>query len=954
MLHRSSEHPEAVFSNRLCDFESTFFSVGQVANSRRVTPTTGPNVVKLHHDTLPNHHILPNWRLRFLRNTSHLTYRDGTVFGRQQIQYGVLGVFLLVWVGGCQSIRLPAIDPSGDSVFLTDRSTGLLIPETGVAAPTNWPFLPDPAFSQPPSIPACDIPGQPPYIIQGTRDPCGVQSCLDGCAIKKKLHNTYQDPIKNGTLRVDPDQTVARVGTEVVLRAGLCGLDGYLVTKQPIEWTMSQESRGHIVSVGNATSSLTSFLPSSFYGNDARKYSGNYAVGKTTTTRKTITRGTKTVEDDFDLAKGENWLSVTSPEAGVSHITVWAPNATNWDQRRKTVTINWVDAEWQFPKPVVAAAGRPATLVTRVRRQSGAGAESMKVRYEIEDDRAEFIDGGYVREVLVDAKGDATVQLVQTGEQGGSVRVNMTLIRPPTSSSDLPDMILAKEVTTVTWAAPALQLRFTAGPSVVGQEDTAIYRFEVSNPGHSPLTNAIVDLRIPAGMRFVNAKPTPTGIGTTSLRWKLGNIAPEEVVKVELELSAPIDNVGVNVCADVQCDEGLSDNDCYTTRVFSSHLKLELDSEPSVVQGDIFEMQIRVTNTGPTEMTGVRIIANYAAGLSHKFDQANPRKLAVESLTPGDGRIAPRETVTMALRFDTPVLGQQCITIEARDGSQDHNDTINRCVQVQPPSAPPADARVSVQFLQGPNQLIVGEKDFYTIEVTNPANVPLTQLDVILELPQELSLESSRPDAAGGPGEFTWQIPRLEGGKSVTIETRIAAIAASPGARMDVSVRTAEGREDHDAKETRIVAAQVQPDRQPDNPPNVNRADRDGDNVSATGLRVKIDSLAVNEEVGQPIVFIVRITNEGNLADRDVELKVTLPESVVVAKLPASAGRPRNGIIRFEPIRTLRAGEKNIEYRIEVRPRVQGKLTIKAEVTSWRVSDPIEDIQDVMVLDRAP
>jgi hypothetical protein len=117
---------------------------------------------------------------------------------------------------------------------------------------------------------------------------------------------------------------------------------------------------------------------------------------------------------------------------------------------------------------------------------------------------------------------------------------------------------------------------------------------------------------------------------------------------------------------------------------------------------------------------------------------------------------------------------------------------------------------------------------------------------------------------------------------------------------------------------------------------------------------VKIDRLAVNEEVGQLIVFIVRLANRGNLADRDVELKVTLPESVVVARLPASAGRARNGIIRFDPIRTLRAGEKNIEYRIEVRPRVAGNLTIKAEVSSWRTPSSIEDTQTVTVLNRAP
>ena len=206
---------------------------------------------------------------------------------------------------------------------------------------------------------------------------------------------------------------------------------------------------------------------------------------------------------------------------------------------------------------------------------------------------------------------------------------------------------------------------------------------------------------------------------------------------------------------------------------------------------------------------------------------------------------------------------------------------------------------------------------------------------------------------------FGWSIGQLDAGKSAKIETRIGANAASPGAKVDVSVRTAEGREDHASMETRIVASQVRPEVQPEDPPagNANggaRAEADGGATAPSGLHVKIDRLAVNEEVGQPIVFIVRLANRGNLADRDVELKVTLPESVVVARLPASAGRARNGIIRFDPIRTLRAGEKNIEYRIEVRPRVAGNLTIKAEVSSWRTPSSIEDTQTVTVLNRAP
>jgi len=845
-----------------------------------------------------------------------------------------LGTLLLLVISGCQSVRLPAIDPSGESFLLTDRSTTVILPDVGRL--DRWSCLPKPAFSQPRAVPPCGTDPPPPGSV------LFADECFDG-----RLKNKYEDPIKNGTLHVDPEQTVARVGSEVVLRAGLCGSDGYLVTKQPIEWTLSQESKGHIVSVGDPS---CSFLPAALRG--ARKFSGNYAVGRTSSRHETVTRGTAVRRDDLDVAKGQNWVSITSPEAGVSHITVWAPKAENWDRRRSTVTIHWVDAEWQFPPSVVAADGQPIRLVTKVRRRSGVGAESMRVRYVIEDDRARFVGGGYEREVPVSASGEAAVEIEQATDQGGTVRVNVTLIRPATSSSDLPNMILSKGVTTVTWTAPALDLKFTAGPQMANREGSTIYRFEVHNPGKMAITNAVVDLRVPDGMRFVMATPPPTANVEPNVRWNLGDLAASAVVQIEVELQAPNSNVSVRICADARCDEGLVATDCYDTEIFTSNLQLEVRHDPTVVQGQVIEFSIDVTNTGPIALNGVTLTAIYDDGLQHKFGKKNDR--AVQSLTPNGGRIEAGQTVPLPLRFNALVIGRQCVAIEVIDQTKTDRVSQKYCVDVQPPSAPPANADIQVR-ITGPNQLIVGDAEFYKITVTNPTNVPLTGVKVIQRVPQEMALVASNPNANEAQlGTFEWSVGRLEPRESVAIDTRLRAIAASPGALVEVSVQSNEREEDHDSIKTRIVAAQVEPERQPDDPApaNPDGADRGPASIGENGLRVSIDRLNVFAAVGEAVVFIVRIENRGDRPDRDVELKVTLPDRVPVVSAPASASRPRNGIIRFEPIRTLRAGEKNVEFRIEVRPKVPGELKIDAAVTSWRQKKPLVANQTVSVINR--
>lgn len=911
---------------------------------------------------LPNRHILPIRGLRFSVTVSemrawcvHFARQKQKELGRTVFdQFSlrrvrpILLAILVVAGSGCQTLRLPSIDPTGNRLF-TESTTPVVLPE--LPGYDRWSFLPEPAFAPPMSVPACDLDGQGPgYIIPsggyGPCSSCGLGGCLEGCPVKKRLHKPYQDPIKNGTLRVDPEQTVAPVGSEVVLRAGLCGLDGYLVTNQPLEWTLSQQSRGHIVSVGHSSHSLYSLLPTAFYGNEARKYSGNYAVGRTTTKRETVTRGTKSEEDDFAMAKGENWLSVTSAESGVTNITVWAPNATNWDQRRRTVKIHWVDAEWQFPKPIVAAVGRPARLVTRVQRQSGAPAEAMKVRYEIVDDRAAFADGGAVQEVLVDANGEAAVELAQVGQQGGTIRVNMTLIRPPTSGSDLPDMILAKDSTTVTWAAPALDLEFTAGPSLVGRDDVAIYRLEASNPGQAQVTNAVVVLSVPAGMQLIKTEPQHTSFTPDGkLIWSLGNLAPAEVVQLEVELRAPNSNIDVNVFAEVNSDEGLKADARFATEVFTSNLKIDASHAPSVVQGRDVEMTINVTNTGAEPVNGVMLTAEYDERLGHDRGNANRR---VGRLTPRDGRILGGETVSIVLRFRGDLVGKGCVTIDAADASGEHNASISRCVEVQSLSAPPASGNIRVKIdINGPSQMIVGQVDFYTIIITNPSDIPLTDIQITQQFPQEL-IPVANDAPIVRPGALGWSIARLDPKQSSTIDVEMKAVGASPGAKVEASVRSGQ-EEDFDLQNTRIVAAQNAPDRPPVNvqPANPNAAATP--NTSTSGFGVRVVPLRVFEEVGQPIVFVVKIKS-GNQAERDVKLEITLPPHVHVTLQPGEAGLRKVDRIRFTTIRTLRAGEKDIDYRFEVQSLIPGDVNITATLISARQATPLSDTQKVTVL----
>ena len=220
-------------------------------------------------------------------------------------------------------------------------------------------------------------------------------------------------------LQLNPARLVAPVGREVVLRVGLCGDDGYLIKKQPIEWSLSQDSVGSFVEVDEYRQPFWRRL----FRRPATKKSAAYAIGRTSTAAQVITRSTADTSDDIWLAEGQTWISLTSASEGFSHVSAVAPTAAGWDERRQTATIHWVDGQWTFPPPSFSSAGTSRRITTNVvRATSGAPITGWIVRYVILDNTAAAGDQR-VLDVPTDAVGNATVEVTPSTGQPGTTQI---------------------------------------------------------------------------------------------------------------------------------------------------------------------------------------------------------------------------------------------------------------------------------------------------------------------------------------------------------------------------------------------------------------------------------------------------------------------------------------------------------------------------------------------------
>ena len=424
-------------------------------------------------------------------------------------------MLLSLCAGGCANFRLPAIDPSGESIFLPAPNFTTVAPERGLGLGGLVSGGVAPAWQAPPQPELCDLGaiGGVPYSIY-TPPPSPIPNAYIQPTLPTVPALPYStpvippagsypaipvvpNPLANpplptalqgateltgqtslnprdgipGRLTINPTRLVAPVGQEVILRASICGLDGLMMLNEPIEWMLSPNSVGTILEVDQNNKPLWRQL----FRRPPYKVNGSYAMGLTSSARQMIPRGGPGPYDDLILERGQTWVSVTSSAEGATHVTGRANRVAGWEDRRASATIHWIDGQWRFPNPQSAALGAPAQLCTQVARAtSGSPIAGWRVQYRIAGGTpAAFSDGTQATETTSDSRGQACVRLAPTdGNTTGVTHVQARIIRPGQGSSDLSDLVVGEGTTTVTWGASGLPVNPDAGIPAGAQDPT--------------------------------------------------------------------------------------------------------------------------------------------------------------------------------------------------------------------------------------------------------------------------------------------------------------------------------------------------------------------------------------------------------------------------------------------------------------------------------------------------
>ena len=689
-----------------------------------------------------------------------------------------------------------------------------------------------------------------------------------------------------------------------------------------------------------------------------------YARGRTTDRRRVLQRGA-TAEQ---LLSGQTWASVTSLAEGTTRVAAMAPNSPNWDGLRQTAVIEWIDAQWFAPAPAIAASGTQHNLTTTVTRSTdGTPLVGWIVRYEIADGPpAQFVsyegNAGVVADATTDSNGRATVTISPTTNAAGTTNIRIQIIRPASLDGSRAPLAVGNAQTSCTWSAPGLAAAIV-GPQQVQAGQAATYHIEVTNPGDHPVRNVAVTHVLPPQMSYMGSDPTGQVFGNR-VQWQFPVIDPGMIMAIDVTCRA--DSGGdVAHLINATSAEGLTAAAQAVTRIQQDGLSLRVTGPVTAQVGQTVTFEAAVTNASSQVLTGVAAADDLGPGLQHQT--------GVSRIEQGIGDMQPGETVIVPIVLTITQPGELChnVTITSAGGQFASSRsclsaTVGPAIGspqgpgLNPPQPPQPAYELQVQ---APPSAVVGQIVQWNIIATNTGGVPLTNIKVGSTLDQALSHTFAEPGFGPIAGGIGWNIPQLPVGHQVTLRVQARCNTASQRACHRTSLDCDQLPTKSD--ESCVVIAN-QANRQPtetdaeadDSDAAAESARRSNWNLSSVASRpaededgqpgdaadgpshfkVTITPTRKNWLVGDAVNCLVEVHNDSHRADKEVQLRLHLPASLRMERLIDGpvylhTSRPEEGIVKFESIREMRAGE-SLTFRIRLRSSQSGRQEFSASAES--------------------
>jgi uncharacterized repeat protein (TIGR01451 family) len=679
-------------------------------------------------------------------------------------------------------------------------------------------------------------------------------------------------------VEVRPMESTNPVRTQHVIIATVYDDKGIPRRHRRVEWMV--EGVGNIVEVDE----------SGFFAGRGYKVDNKYAVSYTSYGEHRFDRGNDNPNDDFMIRPGQSWCVISSAVEGDTHVTVYCPEIANWDHHKVHVTKHWVDAEWALPPPAVNRAGTEHVFTTNIFKHTDhQPLAKYRVRYRILDGPpAVFLPERTPEATAVsDLAGNASVTIAQVTPTAGINRVAIEIIRPPdTTSPTGSGIVIGRGETTKEWQGPQVSLTKTGPASApVGQE--VPYTITVANTGQVECREITVRDGVPDGLQYVRSQPPATADGN-QLIWTLAPLQAGQSHTLEVVFRST--RVGaVTNTATVTTADGLRSENSATTQITAPQLNVSMAGPDTGVVGVPITFPITVNNPGTGPATNVVLTDSFDQGLEHQ-SKANPVELRVGTLEAG-------QTVTKELVLTPSDVGRFVNRVTATaDGNLSAKAEHPVTVQL---------ARLAIT-LNGPKVRYVSKTADWDIQVSNPGEVPLTNVVVRDQLPADLAFVRATEGGQASESQVVWNIGALQPREQKLLKVTTNCLRITEKA-LNVAVASADPGLQAQAE----AAVEIR---------------------GLPAFRMEVGDRDDPIEVGGRTTYDIRVTNQGSLPGNQVEIKALAPKEMrIINATGPSTPRIEGQAVTFPPVDGLQPNQ-TFAYTVEVEALAPGDVRFKVDL----------------------
>ncbi len=463
------------------------------------------------------------------------------------------------------------------------------------------------------------------------------------------------------------------------------------------------------------------------------------------------------------------------------------------------------------------------------------------------------------------------------------------------------------EGTTIAIPAGGELLEMTvAVPDAVRSGQKYVYRARLSNVSDNV---TLTDVRlVQVGGKSVDVESSKPKAANSSndgsdsssenRTWNFGKLEPGK--SRELMVNAVATETGtVDHCFAVRYQETV----CLAVKITNPNVKITKSGPEQVGICELFEYRYKLTNTGSGTAKDFVITDELPKGIMTESGKDSLR-FRVEELGAG-------ESQTYVASVHTMKAGEYSgrAMVKQRNGETNQSETVTTKV-----IAPELNVDIS-----GPRMIKAGEGGEFDVTVKNTSET--TALDTHLTLSSDGAAKftsSGNGDARNGGKSYRYELGDIDAGEEETVTVTLDSASEGNIKLKANAISTCARSKSQDEAETIAKASSNLSSRV----------------MKITSLRLSVVDTDDVIPVGEPVTYRVRVKNQGDYADENIQVKLALPEALTYKSADGPTDVKSEGQnITLGAIDEFEAGE-TVEWMITVDTSEGGEHIVEATLDS--------------------